>query len=104
MGSGKYGMYGEPTDVKIKIYSSSSDESNKSSPVIFLAYFSTLTPAMRESERRALIATKIIDNSVYMLVAGTASPRFKSKENILVDVATSFRAISAPKSSLRNSM
>lgn len=99
--SGKYGMYGEPTDVRIKKYSSPDD--SKSIPAIYSAKFSTLTPAMRESERSALISAKIIDNNVYMLVTGTSVPRFKSKEKTLIEVAESFRAITAPKSSLKSS-
>ena len=93
-------MYGEPTDVKIKKYS----PSNESQPSIYLANFSTLTPAMRESERNVFISAKIVDDSVYMLVTGTTAPRFKSKEKVLLDVAGSFRAINAPKSSLKNSL
>ena len=92
-------MYGEPTDVKIKKYSSSNESSL---PSIYLANFSTLTPAMRESERNVFISAKIVDSSVYMLVTGTTAPRFKSKEKVLLDVAESFRAINAPKSSLKN--
>jgi len=49
--TGKYGMYGAPTDVKIKklSQSSSSDDTSKDSGMaVYQASFTTLTPAMRE--------------------------------------------------------
>lgn len=91
--SGKYGMYGEPTDVKvIKVDPSSG---------LYLLSFTTLTPSMRESDRRAYVATKIVGDGVYMLVAGSSLVRFKGQDSLLRKVADSFEVLEAPKSSLR---
>jgi len=95
--TGKFGMYGTPTDVKVsKVPVESSSSSSSSS--LYLLTFTTLTPAMMETDRKAYVSTKIIGNGVYMLVVGTALSRFKGKEGLLRKVADSFEIVEAPKS------
>lgn len=100
--SGKYGAYGAPSDIKIKKLPPAGDPDN-TAPTIYAATFTTLTPAMRESERKALIAVKIVGDGVFMLITGTTAVRFKSQEGLIRDVAESFRCAPAPKSTLRKS-
>ena len=90
------GMYGAPTDVKIKKVSQS-----ESGMAVYLASFTTLTPAMRESDRKAFISASVVGNGLFMLVTSTTSVRFNKLESLLRNVANSFAAIPAPKSSLR---
>ena len=93
--TGKYGMYGSPTDVKIrKIDSEGKNE-------LYLASFTTLTPAMRESDRKAYISTSIVGGGVFMLVSGTTTSRWKTQEPLLRKTAESFICTEAPKSSFR---
>jgi len=99
--AGKYGMYGAPTDVKVKKLADSDDDLKL--PTIYAATFTTLTPAMRESERKAFISVKFVGDGAFMLVTGTTTPRFKNQEKLLRTVAESFRCIEAPKSSLMKS-
>jgi hypothetical protein len=88
---GKYGAYGAPSDIII-------------TPIIddtlFKASFTSLTPAMRESERRAYIATRRMGDSVVMLVTGSTTPRFNKKEEELRRVAESFQVVASPKTSM----
>jgi len=100
--SGKFGMYGVPTDIKIKSVSSV-DDINSSGKALYQASFTTLTPAMRESDRKAYISASVVGNGLFLLVTTTTSARFKKLEGLLRQVADSFTAISAPKSSLRKS-
>lgn len=94
--TGKYGMYGTPTDIKI-----SKIRENDNGSVVYVATFTTLTPAMRESDRKALISASSVGNGVFMLVSGTTLARFKSQESLLNKVADSFVCVEAPKTSLR---
>eukprot|EP00586_Coscinodiscus_wailesii_P007930 CAMPEP_0172524246 /NCGR_PEP_ID=MMETSP1066-20121228/294085_1 /TAXON_ID=671091 /ORGANISM="Coscinodiscus wailesii, Strain CCMP2513" /LENGTH=177 /DNA_ID=CAMNT_0013307361 /DNA_START=454 /DNA_END=987 /DNA_ORIENTATION=+ len=96
---GKFGAYGAPADLKVK---KTSSPASSSEPTIYTVSFTTLTPAMRESERKAFISAKIVGDGVFMLVTGSTAVRFKSQEKLLRDVAESFRVVPAPKSSLRN--
>lgn len=106
--SGKYGMYGTPTDIKVtKVRdnngsgSSSSSTGSNRSIILYSATFTTLTPAMRESDRKVLISVSSVGNGLFMLVTGTTAARFKSQEGLLNKVADSFVCVEAPKSSLR---
>ena len=100
--TGKYGMYGTPTDIKIsKVRDGGSGSGDDDRSSIYLASFTTLTPAMRESDRKALIAVSTVGDGVFMLVTGTTAARFKSQEPILRKIADSFVCVEAPKSSLR---
>lgn len=91
---GKFGMYGSPTDIKIKKVQSSSEG-------LYLATFTTLTPAMRESDRKAYISTSNVGNGLFILVTTSTAVRFAKLDNSLRKVAESFTAIPAPSSSLR---
>mmetsp|Transcript_273 Transcript_273/g.415 ORF Transcript_273/g.415 Transcript_273/m.415 type:complete len:296 (+) Transcript_273:176-1063(+) len=93
--TGKYGMYGTPTDIKVKKVRDSENGS------IYVATFTTLTPAMRESDRKALISASSVGGGVFMLVTGTTVARFKGQEELLNKVAESFVCVEAPKSSFR---
>jgi len=96
--TGKFGMYGSPTDIRIKkIPEQSSDTSGTS---VYQASFTTLTPAMIESDRKAYISASVVGNGLFLLVTTTTSVRFKKLEGELRKVADSFSAISAPKSNL----
>lgn len=97
--TGKFGMYGSPTDIKIKKISQSSS-SDASGMAIFQASFTTLTPAMRESDRKAYISASIVGGGLFILVTTTTSVRFSKLEGVLRKIADSFSAVSAPKSNL----
>ncbi|KAL3764084.1 hypothetical protein ACHAWU_003896 [Discostella pseudostelligera] len=92
--TGKFGMYGSPTDVKIK-----KTEESATGAAIYQASFTTLTPAMRESERQAYISANVVGNGLFLLVTSTTAARFR-KLDVLKQVADSFSAVPAPKSSL----
>jgi len=94
--TGKFGAYGEPTDVKVQKVP---EEQNKKD--LYLVTFTTLTPAMRESDRKVYISTRVVGDGVFMLVTGTTSGRFRSQEGLLRKVAESFDCVEAPKSGLR---
>ena len=89
-------MYGAPSDVKIKKISQST-----SGMAVYLVSFTTLTPAMRESNRKAYISASVVGNGLFMLITTTTATRFKKLDDTLRNVADSFSAIPAPKSSLR---
>lgn len=102
---GKYGMYGTPTDIKVKkidMDDSTSAKNLNANTALYLASFTTLTPAMRESERKAYISVSIINNdTAFMLVTGTTAARFKSQNDLLLKTAKSFSCVPAPKSNLK---
>ena len=83
---GKFRMYGSPTDVRVKKISSSTSDST----AIYQASFTTLTPAMRESDRRAYISASIVGDGLFLLVTSSTSTRFKKVDTSLKDVANSF--------------
>lgn len=118
-------MYGSPTDVKIKKI----DSGRVAGMDIYEASFTTLTPAMRErsvghdvffpeilkdnpshktlamyppppsSDRNAYISASIVGDGLFLLVTTTTAARFR-KLDTLRQVADSFSAIPAPKSTL----
>ncbi|KAL3807018.1 hypothetical protein ACHAXA_007802, partial [Cyclostephanos tholiformis] len=92
--TGKFGMYGSPTDVKIKKL-----DNDIAGMDIYEASFTTLTPAMRESDRKAYISASVVGDGLFLLVTTTTSARFR-KLDTLRQVADSFSAIPAPKSEL----
>lgn len=77
-------------------------ENASSEPTIYLATFTTLTPAMRESDRKAFISASSVGNGLFLLITSTTAVRFTKLENSLRQVAESFTAIPAPTSGLRN--
>mmetsp|Transcript_17855 Transcript_17855/g.27125 ORF Transcript_17855/g.27125 Transcript_17855/m.27125 type:complete len:262 (-) Transcript_17855:35-820(-) len=95
---GKFGMYGSPTDIKLRLVS----PENSKSPAIYLAVFTTLTPGMRESDRKAYISAKTVGNGLFLLVTTTTAVRFTKLESSLRRVAESFLVVDAPKTNLRN--
>jgi len=97
--TGKYGMYGSPTDIKVQKLDDPTTGAGKSD--LYLVTFTTLTPGMRESDRKAFISTKVVGDGVFMLVTGTNIVRFRGQESLLRRVADSFECLEAPKSSLR---
>lgn len=93
--TGKYGAYGTPTDIKV------SKVRDGESSSIYTATFTTLTPSMRESDRKVIIAATEVGGGIFMLVTGTTLTRFKSQGALLNKVVDSFVCVEAPKSSLR---
>lgn len=94
--SGKFGMYGSPSDVKIRKLDSSENKND-----LYVASFTTLTPAMRESDRKAYISANVIGGGVCMLITGTTTSRWKTQEPLLRKTAESFICAAAPQSSFR---
>lgn len=82
--SGKFGAYGEPTDIKIKKLPQTDASSGTA---IYQATFTTLTPAMRESDRKAYISASIVGNGLFLLVTTTTAARFGKLEVRLKKVA-----------------
>jgi len=102
---GKFGAYGQPYDVQVKKVSSSSNNEQGSTdatqPEVFSVGFTTLTPAMRESERRALVAAQQVGTgTLVLLVVTTTSARYASNEKTFKAIASSFEAIAAPETGL----
>ena len=85
-------MYGTPTDVRIK-----KQDGDVGLMTIYEASFTTLTPAMRESDRKAYISASIVGNGLFLLVTTTTAVRFK-KLDVMRQVAESFSAVPAPAS------
>lgn len=99
--TGKFGAYGQPFDVQVKKNQGSNDnDENQTS--LFSVTFTTLTPAMRESERKALIAAqKIGADTLVLLVVTTTNARYAPNEKTIKSIASSFEAIAAPQTNLK---
>ena len=101
---GKFGAYGQPFDIQVKRVAGdqNSSDAETSQTSLFTVTFTTLTPAMRESERKALIAARQVGAAtLVLLVITTTSARYTSNERTFQVVASSFEAIAAPQSSLK---
>lgn len=101
---GKFGAYGQPFDIQVKRVAGdqNSSDTDSSRTSLFTVTFTTLTPAMRESERKALIAARQVGaDTLVLLVITTTSARYTSNERTFQAVASSFEAIAAPQSSLK---
>jgi hypothetical protein len=107
--TGKFGAYGQPFNIQVKplVKKEEDDNSSKSQPQpqqqqLFSVTFTTLTPAMRESERKVWIQSQQIDSdTLVLLVTGTTAVRFPKYETVFRTVVDSFQAIKAPESKLR---
>ena len=90
---GKFGMYGPVTEVKVKPVL---DE-----PSLYTLSFTTLTPGMRESDRKYYVAVQTVQQTLVLLLVGTTANRFGSQEGILRRVAQSWQVVSAPPKATR---
>ena len=100
---GKFGAYGQPFDIQVKKIAGNQNSSDTdiSEASLFTVTFTTLTPAMRESERKAVVAARQVGvDTLILLVVTTTSARYPSNEKTFQGVASSFEAIAAPESNL----
>jgi hypothetical protein len=108
--TGKFGAYGQPFNIQVKPlvkkleddHSSNFQQQQQQQQQLFSVTFTTLTPAMRESERKVWIQSQQIDpDTLVLLVTGTTAVRFPNNEAVFLRVIDSFQAIKAPESKLR---
>jgi hypothetical protein len=100
--TGKFGAYGQPYNIQVKPIKNIEDSIQQQQQQLFSVTFTSLTPAMRESERKVWIQSTVIDNdTLVMLVVGTTVARFPANEGIIQKVVDSFEAVKAPESQLR---
>lgn len=97
--TGRFSFYGEPTDVKVK-------KSTLSDDYRFVELsFSTLSQStMTEIPRKAIIASTIVpgtENAVMLIGSATASRWKKGAGDSVTKTVESFRAVAAPKSSMK---
>ena len=105
---GKFGAYGTPYDVQVKNQKRNnvgSIDSNKNEDYqYYTVTFTTLTPAMRESERIAIIGAKqVLDGTMILLVVTTLRTKFSDKpqiEKTFNNIVSSFQVIPAPETNL----
>jgi|Transcript_899 hypothetical protein len=88
---GKYGAYGAPSDISVKPIEEG---------LLYQVKFTSLTPAMRQSDREVYIGTRRVGSSTVMLVTGSTAARFAKMDDRMRRVAESFQVIPAPSSSL----
>lgn len=86
-------MYGAPSSIKVKAVP---DE-----PSLYQLSFTTLTPGMRESDRKYLVAVRSVGNILVMLLVGSTAARFSSQESVMRKVAQSWQVVPAPKKATR---
>lgn len=98
--TGRFSFYGSPTDVKVK--SSTMVENDRR---VLEVSFSTLSQSTNaEIPRKALVVATIpkgTDNAVMLVASSNASQWRKGAEGAARDIVDSFRAIPAPKTSLK---
>jgi hypothetical protein len=95
--AGKFSAYGEPYGFQIKPFTLNDDNDL----LLFSVSFTSLTPAMRESERKVWIQPKEVDDTLVLLIVGTTKTRFPSNESIFKKVVSSFSVVAAPDSSFK---
>jgi hypothetical protein len=89
---GKFAAYGSPVDVRVRKLDAGAGE------LLYSVSFTTFTPGLRESERRAIVSCRPVGTgSLVMLVAGTTAQRFKSQQDVIQRVAQSLQAYDAPE-------
>ena len=84
--AGKLGAYGEPSDVKLKSKSKDGDYE------VFEFTFTTLTPALRESERRLVAKCRLVSGDVFILVGSATANRWKNAVGDITTAISSFEA------------
>lgn len=97
--TGRFSLYGAPTDIKVK---KSRVEGNMRFIELGFANLSQATNA--EIPRRAVVAATIpegSDNAIMLVGSTTASRWKKGGEQTVASIIESFRAVEAPKSSLK---
>jgi hypothetical protein len=101
--AGKFSAYGEPYGFQTKPFSLNSDDivSKQQRQQLFSVSFTTLTPAMRESERKVWIQPKEVDDTLVLLIVGTTTTRFPPNEGVFKKVLSSFTAVAAPDSNFK---
>ena len=103
---GKFGAYGSPTDLKVTQQEQQGDGNND---LLFTATFTTLTPGLRESDRRILLQCVPVGtnnkngntSTVLVLVAGTTLQRFSKQEGKLRALVESLRVTPTPTTRLK---
>ena len=100
---GKFGMYGAPSSIKVKAAAATDNGSSSSSGVVdlYTLSFTTLTPGMRESDRKYYVAARTMGESLVLLLVGTTAARFSSQEPLMRKVAESWQVVAAPKTRQR---
>lgn len=94
---GKFGMYGAPSGVRVKRVAGGGDDDDDD-PQLFQLSFTTLTPGMRESDRRYYVAVRELETSdaLFLLLVGSTAPRFAGQKELMRTVARSWRVTAAP--------
>jgi hypothetical protein len=99
--TGRFSFYGQPTDIKIKKSTMSSDNKYK----VLDVSFATLSQATQtEIPRFSRIAVTIPNGSkqAVMLVASASASRWrKGADKTIASTVESFQAVAAPQSSLK---
>jgi hypothetical protein len=105
---GKYGAYSTPTDISVKklvlpssVSLDDGSSGTSSNERLFAVTFTTLTPAMRESERQVYIKVVPIQDTSVCFIVGTTKARFNDNKSTFEKRINSFIAVEAPKSKLR---
>lgn len=96
--TGRFSFYGPPTDIKVK-----SSRMQGDYRVIDLTFSSLSQSTNAEIPRRAVLVATIpagTENAV-MLVGSSSASRWKVAEKSVLQTVESFRAVPAPKSSLK---
>ena len=88
---GKFGMYGAPSSIKVKALE---DDAS-----LYQLSFTTLTPGMRESDRKYFVSVRSVTHTLVLLLVGTTANRFAGQENVMRKVAQSWQVVEAPKKS-----
>ena len=94
---GKFGMYGAPSNIRVKPVP---DE-----PTLYMLSFTTLTPGMRESDRKYYVSVPEDDtgtgDALVLLLVGSTAQRFASQKDTMKKVAKSWQVALAPKKFVR---
>ena len=102
---GKFSAYGSPYDVVVRSLPSNNPAGSESSalppPLLYSVSFTTLTPGLRESARKAVVSCRAVRTgsttaALILLVAGSTAARYKSNPETFAKVAQSLVAYEAP--------